>query len=143
MTTSATRNCSGQLLALVVAANGRIDPCELDTLDGLEAFRRIGVPRDRFLLMAEDALEDMGMHLSQAQWLRWRDRLRIAALQEQVVDPGRQLLLCRLAAAVIVADGRVTWDERLIYSAMLSTWNVSQTMVAHAIMNDRVGRGLA
>ena len=138
MTTSAIRNCSGTLLALVVAANGRIDPREVDTLEHLEAFRRIGVPRDRFLLMAEDALQDMGMHLSRTQWLRWRDRLRIAALQEQVVEPGRQLLLCRLAAAVITADGRVTCDERLLYGAMLSTWNISQTMVAHAIMTDPV-----
>jgi hypothetical protein len=59
------------------------------------------------------------------------------ALQQAVVDPELRLLVCRLAAAVITADGRVTDDERQIYAWLLGQWGVTQTMVTHAIMRDR------
>lgn len=50
------------------------------------------------------------------------DPSRLLALQEAVVDPGLRLLVYRLSAAVITADGRVTTDERLVYKSLLSQW---------------------
>lgn len=40
---------AASVLALMVAANGRIDPREMQTLDALQAFERLGIRRDRFL----------------------------------------------------------------------------------------------
>jgi hypothetical protein len=45
--------------------------------------------------------------------------------------------VCRLSAAVITADGRVTPDERLVCASLLSQWGVSDTLVTHVIMRDR------
>jgi hypothetical protein len=126
------------LLAIVVSANGRIDAREVAELERLQAFDRLGVKRDRFLGAAESALEEIGVPLSQTQWLRLRDRSLLMTLQRAVVDPGHRLLVCRLSAAVITADGRVTGDERQVYASLLGHWGVTQTMVAHAIMQDHL-----
>jgi hypothetical protein len=129
---------SAKLLAIVVSANGRIDTRELAELDRLQAFDRLRVPRARFLDAAESALDEIGVPLSRTQWLRFSDRSLMMALQRAVPEPGHRLLVCRLSAAVITADGRVTGDERQVYASLLGHWGVTQTMVAHAIMRDHL-----
>jgi tellurite resistance protein len=129
---------AAELLAIVVAANGSIDACELAELERLRAFERLRLTRARFLRMADAALEDIGLTLSRRRWLGARERSRILALQLQVRDRAEQLTVARLAAAVITADGRVTPDERQVYGALLAAWGLSHGMVAHAIMADKV-----
>ena len=129
---------SSMLLAIAVTANGRIDAREVAALDRLQSFERLGVRRDSFLIAAESALEEIGVPLSRTQCLRFSDRSLMLALQSAVIDPGQRLLVCRLSAAVITADGRVTGDERQVYASLLSKWGVTQTMVAHAIMRERL-----
>jgi hypothetical protein len=125
-----------RILALVVAANGRIDDSELRTLDGLEAYRRLGVKRERFIELSQHCLEEFGTSLCEQSWLRMSDMLYINALLGQVDDPAKRLLVCRLAAGVITADGRVSKDERRVYGHMLGRWHVSQPMVTEAILHD-------
>lgn len=50
---------AASVLALMVAANGRIDPCEVQALDGLQAFERLGIRRERFLELAHGCLSFM------------------------------------------------------------------------------------
>lgn len=130
-------DAAASLVAIVVSANGRIDAREVAELDRLHAYGRLGIERKNFMVLADSALEEVGLPLSQSHLLRLSDRSRLLALQAAVVDPGLRLLVCRLSAAVITADGRVTADERLVYASLLSQWAVSDTMVAHAIMQDR------
>lgn len=125
-----------RVLALMVAANGRFDPKELETLEGLHAFERLSVPRERFERLVEDCLKSVGHALGECSWLRAPDQDYINRLLDAVVDPKQRLLLCRLAAAVITADGRVTNDERLVYEHALTHWHVSAAMVAQAIRED-------
>ncbi len=123
-----------RVLALMVAANGRVDPRELQALDELGAFERIGVTRERFVALAEECLQDVGASLAEATWLRARDQAYLDRLLEAVTDPDERLLLCRLAAAVVTADGRVSGDERLVYDHVLARWRVSRVMVTQAIL---------
>ncbi|MEJ8838390.1 hypothetical protein [Ramlibacter sp. AN1133] len=132
---------AASLLAIVVSANGRVDPREVAELDRLRAFRRLGIRRGPFLRLAEQAVDEIGRPLSQTRRLRLSDRTRLLALQQAVADPDLRLDLCRLSAAVITADGCVTPDERLVYASLQSQWGVTDAMVVGAIMRDRVGRG--
>jgi len=129
-------DAAASLLAIVVSANGRIDAREMAELDRLRAYRRLGIERETFMTLADTALAEVGLPLSQSQWLRRSDHSLLTALQQVVVDPGPRLLVCRLSAAVIAADGRVTPDARLVYSSILRRWAVTDTMVAHATMRD-------
>ena len=127
-----------RVLALMVAANGRIDERELRMLDELDAYRRIGVSRDRFIELARGCLHDVGSHLSERPWLHLADWAYVERLLHDVGDRGQRLTVCRLAAAVITADGRITREERMVYDHTLARWRISQTMVAHAIMSERL-----
>ncbi|MDO9094004.1 MAG: hypothetical protein Q7U99_15370 [Rubrivivax sp.] len=102
---------AASVLALIVAANGRIDPRELQTLDELRAFDRLGVRRDRFLELARACLDDVGSTLCECSWLRAPDATHIDAMLVRVDDPACRMLICGLAEAAITADGCISMDE--------------------------------
>lgn len=123
-----------RVLALMVAANGRVDPRELQALEDLGAFDRIGVPRARFEAIAQQCLREVGAGLSECSWLRARDQAYIDRLLDGITGAQERLLLCRLAAAALTADGQVSADERLVYHHVLARWRISQGMVTQAIL---------
>lgn len=125
-----------RVLALTVVSNGRIDERELRILDELDAFQRLGVPRQRFVELAQTCLDDLGADLAQRSWLSLDDSLYLVGLLDAIADPGQRLLICRLAAAVITADGNVSGSERRVYGFTLARWGISEEQVAQAIRQD-------
>lgn len=128
---------AARALALMVTANGCVDPAELSMLDSLDAYRRVGVSRERFTALAHECLEDRVRSL-RGPWLPLADQLYVDEVLLGVRDPQQRLLVCRLAAAAITADGRVTSHERRLYDHALASWQISQSMVTRAIMKDPV-----
>jgi tellurite resistance protein len=129
-------DASARLLAMVVAANGRVDARELRALDRLDAFARIGISREQFVTLARRRVDDFGAGLSQRGWLRITDQIRIDRLAESIDDPRQRITLARMAAAVITADGAVSPDERKVYEYVLGRWHLSSSMVTQAILRD-------
>lgn len=127
-----------QALAMIVAANGRIDERELSALDQLDAFRRVGVSRERFVDIARSCVADVGVHLCDRSWLCADHITYIDALFDAVSRTEDRMLVCRLASAVITADGRVTHDERLTYDHALARWRINQSDVTQAILHDQI-----
>lgn len=127
-------DASARVLALMVAANGHVDPRELEALEKLDAFKRLRVPRARFVALASDCLRELGLGLEECSWLRSRDLAYVDQLLEAVPDPNDRLLVCRLAAAVVTADGRVSSGERLLYDHVLARWHINRSMVTEAIL---------
>jgi len=136
--TACAEEAPAGVLAMIVAANGRIDERELRAIDGLDGFRQIGVSRDRFVELAQACLADVGCGLCEHAWLRDSDVQYIDRLLDEVADPEQRLLVCRLAAAVMAADGRVTPDEQMVYAHALARWHISQAMVVNATPGDRI-----
>lgn len=130
------KEAAASVLALVVAANGRIDSREMQTLDDLQAFERLGVRRERFVELARACVDDVGSTPCESAWLGSPALAYIDALLDRVDDAAHRVLVCRLAAAAITADGRVSTDERMVYNHMLGRWRVSQDMVTQAILHD-------
>jgi tellurite resistance protein len=127
---------AARVLALMVSANGHIDPRELAVLDELGAFARLGIGRERFLVLARECLREVGSSLAECSWLRLREQAYIDRLLDAVDDPQQRLLVCRLASAAITADGRVSGDERLVYDHVLSRWRIGREAVTEAILHD-------
>lgn len=46
------------------------------------------------------------------------------------------MLVCRRAAAMIIADGCIGVDESRAYGHALGRWQISQSMVTRAILHD-------
>ncbi|EGJ09858.1 hypothetical protein RBXJA2T_05995 [Rubrivivax benzoatilyticus JA2 = ATCC BAA-35] len=120
----------------MVAANGRADPRELQALEDLQAFGRLGVPRTRFEALVHECLHEVGSGLAGSSWLHARDQAYVDRLLDAVADPQERLLVCRLAAAALTADGQVSWDERLVFDHALARWHVSRAMLTQAILHD-------
>lgn len=123
-------------VAMMVSANGRVDARELGVLDELDAYRRLGVSRARFIDLAHTCLDEVGCALGDRSWLPAEGAAYVDALLDAITSPQQRLLVCRLAAAVITADGRVSHDERLVYEHALAHWRIDQEMVAQAILHD-------
>ena len=113
-----------QALAVMVAANGRVDEREMRVLDALDAFGKLGVSRDRFVELARCCAEEIGSGLSGRSWLTSEEVQAIDSVLDAVTDPEQQRLICRLAAAAIAASNGVTHDERLVYHHVLARWHV-------------------
>jgi len=138
MTTHDTRpprTAAAHALAMMVAANGHADPRELQALDELEAFSRLGVPRPVFEALVHECLQGVGPATS--SWLHARDQAYVDRLLDAVTDPQERLLVCRLGAAVLIADGNLSWDERLVFDHALARWHISRSMLTQAILHDR------
>lgn len=135
--TASAAEAAAHAVAVMVAANGRIDEREMRTLAGLDAFRRLGVPRHRLVALACQCLAVLGAQPCDRLWLSAADRAYLDAVFDAVASPEERLLVCRLAAAVVTADGRVTGDERLVYDHALTRWQISPAMVTAAILQDR------
>ena len=99
---------------------------------------RIGVSRERFIELAQRCVDDIGHRLCEQSWLRLEDMLYVDALLDAVVDADARLLVCHLAAVAIAADGRITADERLVYSHALIRWRIAQATVMSAMRHDAV-----
>lgn len=135
--TLARAEASARALALMVAANGRVDAQELQSLDQRNAFKHIGVSRDRFIALAQGCVAELGAQLGERSWLSAEHTAYIDTLLDAVPDADSRTLVCHLAAAVIAADGRVTHDERLVYGHALARWRISPDAVAPLVMPSR------
>lgn len=122
--TSSTVEAPAHVLAMMVAAHGRVDERELRALDALEAFRQLGVGRQRFVDIAQACVRDLGTGLCERSWLSTEEIHYVDALLDAVPDPRQRLLVCRLGAAAFIADGGVTDDERLVYDHVCAHWRI-------------------
>ncbi len=129
-------SAAAQVLALMVAANGQIDDQELAALERLDAFARLGVSRGRFVELAQRCIAEVGSGLREHSWLRSSDLVYVDRLLDAVQDESTRLLVCRLCAAAITADGRVSRDERMVYNHALGRWHIDPQQVSEAIRRD-------
>lgn len=130
------RDAAARVLALMVAANGRADPRELHVLETLDAYDRLGLARGDFVELVDESLQQIGTGLAECSWLRSRDQAHVDRLLDAVTDPDERLLVSRLAAAVVTADGQVSSDERLVFDHALARWRISRPMLNEAIRRD-------
>jgi len=117
-------DAAARILALLVAARGRVDDRELQALDRIDAFHSLGIERERFVELAQSFTREIGSRLDETSWLRNGDRTYMDSLLRQVSDPNERLLVCRLAAAALAERGDA-WDgEHMLYAHMLASWHV-------------------
>jgi hypothetical protein len=129
-----------RLIALLIVADTRLDPRELAMLDELDAFTRLGLERAEFMRVAGALCDELGERLQQRPWLSLSERLLIEAELQAVRDPAKRLLVARLGAAAITADGRVQDSERVLFDHLLLRWGLTRADVSQAILADRPGR---
>jgi hypothetical protein len=136
VTDHSSRDAPARVLALLVAANGHIHADELAILQRLDAFGRLGVSKGRFIELAQRCLDELGGGLREQSWLCVTDLVYVNGLLDAVDDEALRMLVCRLCAAAITADGRVSREERMLYNHALARWRINSQQVSEAIRLD-------
>jgi len=126
-----------RVVACLMVADTELDPREVGVLDELDAFRRLGIERGAFMREARVFCAELGQRMGARAWLRLSDVALIDEVLAGVADPAKRLLVARLVAGVITADGRVKDIERLMFDHMLCRWGLTRSQVSRAILNDR------
>jgi uncharacterized tellurite resistance protein B-like protein len=126
-----------RVVAMVMVADTELDPREVGVLDELDAFARLGITRGEFMRQARLYCAGLGQRMGARGWLRLSDVELIDGVLAGVRDPAKRLLVARLAAGVITADGRVQDIERLVFDHLLARWSLTRSEVSRAILNDR------
>ena len=127
-----------EVLAMVMASHSELDPRELRLLEGLDAFRRIGMSEAAFLKIANRLRHGACKSLADHAWLHSDDFEAIDDILDGVRDTRHRLLLCRLASCVIAADGCIGELERTLYDRMLLRWGYTRASVSQAILAQHV-----
>jgi hypothetical protein len=118
-----------RLLAWMLAARG-CGAREVERLDALGAFPRIGVDRRRFTDLSRAVADESGARLCEWSWLCAADQAEVDRLLEPVVDVPMRLLLCRLTAAALGPDDSVASNHRLVLDHVMARWRIDPADVA-------------
>jgi hypothetical protein len=125
------------VLALVLVADTTLSSEELQALDELGVCDRIGLAHPAFMAIARGFEARLAQRVGSPDAPRLPDPALVNQVLDRVHNPGLRLLVARLAAGLIVADGRVRGVERRLYLHMLSRWGLSEWLVAEAIRAER------
>lgn len=126
-----------RVLAMMIVTDAELDPRELDMLEELDAFGRIGIEREGFRATAQQYCAELGARMGDRAWLQLSDVMLIDEILRPVQGAAQRLLVARLCAAIITADGRVHDIERLVFDHMLARWGLTRAAVSRAILADR------
>ena len=129
---------AARVLASLMAAENDGEASKTKVLDDLDAWRRIGVSRSRFLRLVRDCHARLDERQHESPWMPLSELLQFDRALDSVDDPELRLMVCRLAASLITADGRVSDAERVLYDHTLARWHISTSQVTQAILHDRL-----
>ncbi len=114
-------HAAGRIVALALIVDGEIGPAEAQTLEKLEATKRLGLTPEQWDEVVHDLCADL---LGPA---RLQDEGCIPAeLLEGMLDEldnvALRRLVLRLSSAVVHADGRIDEGESLVLVAAMERW---------------------
>ena len=122
-----------RLLAMALVADGHYAPCELRTLDRLDASRRLGLSPQGMKTVIDTFCEEL-MHAQRGVWRGSADlepALRQRLLNE-VRNPRLQSEVRRLCEAIVTSDGHLADGEVELLDAMAMAWRPKPPMAYRA-----------
>jgi hypothetical protein len=124
---------AARLLAMALVADGHYAPCELKTLDRLDASRRLGLSPQGMKTVIDTFCEEL-MHAQRGVWRGSADlepALRQRLLNE-VRNPRLQAEVRRLCEAIVTSDGHLADGEVELLDAMAMAWRPKPPMAYRA-----------
>ena len=112
-----------RLLAMALVADGHYAPCELKTLDRLDACKRLGLSAEGM----KSVIDTFCHELMQAQPGEWRGTASLAPEQRarlinEVRNPRLRAEVRSLCEAIVAADGHLADGEVELLDAMAQVW---------------------
>ena len=112
-----------RLIVLALLADGRLDECEIDTLDRRGVFSDLGISREDFVQVLYDFCGDVASHLSVGQHGYRLTQKAIAGLLDEVADTEDRDKLLQHIVAVISSDGCLSDSEERLFKSAIDHWS--------------------
>ena len=113
-----------RIIALVVLADGDLDDCEVEMLDRLGVYERIGASRRTFIRVVQEYFEDL-LRDHTGDRVPLLDAQRLDAVLDAVDDEKKRVDLAAIMLSLISADGDMSDAELATLRHVLEHWGLT------------------
>jgi uncharacterized tellurite resistance protein B-like protein len=113
-----------RIIALILLADADLDDTEVDMLDRLGVYERLGVSRTTFIRVMKEYFEDL-LTDDAGERIRLLEPKRLDVVLDAVDDETKRLHLAAIMLNLISADGDMNDAELATYRHVLFHWNLT------------------
>lgn len=114
---------AARIVALVLIADGHVDPSEERFLEKLETERRFGIASTEFAQIVQTVCEDQAIsHVSSGAISGHLDHATLETLLAEIDDPDLRVRIIAMCLAVASADGHLADGEISVLGTILTAW---------------------
>ncbi|VWC76994.1 hypothetical protein BLA39750_00946 [Burkholderia lata] len=119
---------AARIVALVLIADGHIDPSEERLLEKSDIKRQLGIESAEFAQIVQTVCEDRAIgHVSSSAISGHFDQETLETLLAEIDDPDLRVRIIKICLAVASADGHLAGGEISVLGTILTAWT-PQTM---------------
>jgi uncharacterized tellurite resistance protein B-like protein len=128
---------AARIVALTLVADGHVSSAELDMLERVDAYRRLGIARPEMHQLLQDFCEDL-LHVHQSKWTDAShiEPRTIEQMMVEVDDPALRMTVLRLCVAVAEADDHVADGESIVLVSAVEQWGLHRQMLQESTRPD-------
>lgn len=113
-----------RIIALILLADGDLDDGEVEMLDDLGVYDRLGVSRKTFIRVVQEYFEDL-LHDDTGDRIRLLDAKRLDVVLDGVDDDKKRVDLAAMMLSLISADGNMNDAELATLRHVLVHWGLT------------------
>ena len=113
-----------RIIALILLADGDLDDGEVDMLDHLGVYDRLGVSRKTFIRVVKEYFDDL-LHDDTGDRIRLLDAKRLDVVLDGVDDEKKRIDLAAIMLSLISADGDMNDAELATLRHVLLHWGLT------------------
>jgi uncharacterized tellurite resistance protein B-like protein len=113
-----------RIIALILLADGDLDDGEVEMLDDLGVYDRLGVSRKTFIRVVQEYFEDL-LHDDTGDLIRLLDAKRLDVVLDGVDDDKKRVDLAAMMLSLISADGNMNDAELATLRHVLVHWGLT------------------
>ena len=113
-----------RIIALILLADGELDDGEVEMLDDLGVYDRLGVSRKTFIRVVQEYFEDL-LHDDTGDRIRLLDAKRLDVVLDGVDDDKKRVDLAAMMLSLISADGNMNDAELATLRHVLVHWGLT------------------
>ncbi len=113
-----------RIIAMMMVTDGELHDSEIGFLDGIDAFRHLGLSRDQFTEVARQYCSDLQLECDPEDRITLLEPGRIDAMAALITDFHKREVVCAQLLGVIDADGDVDGSETAFFRYLLNIWDM-------------------
>ena len=114
-----------RIIAMALISDAELDGRELETLEKLDFYGRVGIDKRAFGDVFADYCRDLSQVVSDSPQVNPLDPALVDVALAEVDDPARRLTAVVVIAGVMKADGGISREESALFNHILERWALS------------------